>query len=147
MPYKIFTFPINTDNEEDLNKFLRSNKIIEVEKHIITLDHNAYWTFCIHYLSISTPLSQYEKKEKIDYKAVLSEADFQIFSQLRVFRKKLAEEDAVPAYAVFTDSELAEISKLEEISEKNMLSIQGIGVKKIEKYGTALCKMWQENKS
>lgn len=146
MPYKLFTFPIVTDNEEDMNKFLRSNKIIDVEKHLITFNNNAYWTFCIQYVSINLTASSYEKKEKIDYKVVLSEANFKTFSQLRLIRKKLAEEDAVPAYAVFTDSELSDIAKLEEISEKNMLSIQGIGAKKIEKYGEALCEMWQKNK-
>lgn len=144
MPYKIFTFPIMVEDEE-LNKFLRSHKIIEVEKHLIISKNNAYWTFCIQYLDLGVTPVPYEKKEKIDYRFVLNEAHFSIFSHLRMIRKKLAEEDAVPAYAVFTDSELADISKLEEINEKNILSIQGIGVKKVEKYGAALCKMWQEN--
>ncbi len=39
------------------------------------------------------------------------------------------------AYAVFTDEELSNIAKLDEITAPNMLKIKGIGEKKVEKYG------------
>ena len=57
---------------------------------------------------------------------VLDGRTFEVFSKLRVFRKQIAERDAVPAYAVYTDAELAEIAKLERITSKRnkVLSLQ-----------------------
>jgi ATP-dependent DNA helicase RecQ len=64
-----------------------------------------------------------------------------LFSKLRIYRKQLAENDTVPAYAVFTDAELAEIAKLESITHKNLLTINGIDEKRVEKYGKQICEM------
>ncbi|MBR6355074.1 MAG: HRDC domain-containing protein [Paludibacteraceae bacterium] len=71
-------------------------------------------------------------------------ATFAVFSQLRSIRKQLAEQEAVPAYAVFTDSELAEIAKLESIEPNAIQTISGIGQKRVEKYGIALCNKYNE---
>jgi superfamily II DNA helicase RecQ len=50
-------------------------------------------------------------------------------------RKQIAAKDAVPAYMVFTDEELAALAKLSVITKQEMLKIKGIGDKKVEKYG------------
>ena len=84
---------------------------------------------------------QGERKEKVDYKNVLEAPVFEVFSKLRVLRKQIAENDAVPAFAVFTDAELASIAKLESITPKTLLTINGIGDKRVEKYGKLLCEM------
>jgi len=145
MQYKIFTISVFDEAKTDeMNRFLRGNKIVNVEKELIKINENAFWTFCIQYIGVETadgrdgarPVST-----KVDYKTVLDEATFEKFSRLRAFRKKIAEEDAVPAYAVFTDAELSEIAKLEELTEKNLLKINGIGEKKVEKYGKLFCEM------
>jgi superfamily II DNA helicase RecQ len=148
MQYKIFTMSVFDEGRvEDMNRFLRGNKVVNVEKQLVTLADGAFWSFCIHYIGMENKDDRPtgEPKAKVDYKNVLDEPTFALFSKLRVFRKKIAENDAVPAYAVFTDAELSEIAKLEKITEKTMLSIQGIGEKKVEKYGKIVCSMLTEN--
>ena len=71
----------------------------------------------------------------MDYRKVLDEEAFKRFSALRQIRKQVAEEDAVPAYAVLTDYELAELAKLETITPEALKGVKGIGEKKLEKYG------------
>ena len=88
-----------------------------------------------------TDMIQGERKEKIDYKNVLEAHVFEVFSKLRVLRKQIAENDAVPAFAVFTHAELASIAKLESITPKTLLTINGIGDKRVDKYGKLLCEM------
>lgn len=88
-----------------------------------------------------------EKHEKTDYKSVLSEEDFKMFSRMRVFRKQIADNDAVPAYAVFTDAELALFAQAGNLNEKTMLEIEGIGKKRMEKYGMTLLKMLENDKN
>lgn len=143
MQVRIFSIAVrdNAAQTEEMNVFLRGHKIIDIEKQFVSNGDDSFWSFCIRYIEDGLPQAYNEKREKIDYKNVLDENTFKVFSQLRVIRKNLAEKDAVPAYAVFTDEELANIARLPEITEKNMLSIKGIGTKKVEKFGSRMAQM------
>lgn len=133
---------------EEMNKFLRGNKVVDISKSFVQQGNVAYWSFCVTYLvGVPSKVQQPgERKEKVDYKQILSEAEFVRFALLRTLRKQLAENDAVPAFAVFTDAELAEMAKMSELSAKNLLKINGLGEKRVEKYGEPLCRMFTEQK-
>ncbi len=152
MQYEIFTIPMEGGGEvlEKMNRFLRGNKVVQVDKKVVEMAGMAYWTFCIQYLTTlpGMPFGG-ERKEKIDYKNVLSEEQFSLFCQMRACRKQIAEEDAVPAYAVFTDAELASLAKMGNLDKHSLLKVDGVGKKKIEKYGSLfldLMRNMQENK-
>ena len=102
------------------------------------LDGRGCWSFCITYMLSSKPLEQHKQASstKTDYKEILEPEIFEKFTQMRKIRKMIAESEAVPAYAVFTDAELSEMAKLPELSISTMEKIPGIGKKKIEKYGS-----------
>jgi superfamily II DNA helicase RecQ len=134
MQIKFFTVPIigGESQTADLNLFLRSKKVLQTEHHLVTLPTGAYWCFCVKYLD--EQLEGHAAK-KIDYREVLDEATFQKFSKLREIRKQLAVNEAIPAYAIFTDEELAELARQEVITAATMKGVKGIGEKKVEKYG------------
>ena len=136
MQIKLFTIPVSDNGAavEEMNRFLRGNKILEVESELISNQNGSYWCFCVRYIEKTG--TEDIIKEKIDYKKVLDEATFSRFSKLREIRKKVAAEEGLPAYAVFTDEELAGLAKLETITRKGMLSIKGIGDKKVERFGS-----------
>ena len=148
MQVKLFTIPL-FDNEAELNEmngFLRAQKVLTIDKQFVSVGESAYWSFCVTYLNLSkqsTMAQNTQRQSKIDYKEVLDVATFAVFSTLRTIRKQIAENEAIPAYAVFTDSELAEIAKLENIDMAHLQSIQGIGQKKAEKYGQVLCEQYR----
>ena len=104
------------------------------------LDGNSCWTFCVTYLQdnrqTETSMGR-QSGSKVDYKEVLEPEVFERFSALRKIRKQIAESEAIPAFAVFTDAELAEMAKLKELTLSAMQAIPGIGKKKMEKYGNA----------
>jgi len=129
---------------DELNKFLRSKKVVSFESSFVSHEKYCGWIFTVQYIDIMQNNFTTSPKEKIDYKNILDEATFEKFSKLREIRKQLSEADAVPAYAVFTNEELAEIAKLEELSEANMIKIQGIGEKKVEKYGKKMIEIYQK---
>ena len=74
----------------------------------------------------------------------LDKETFTKFSKLREVRKKIAIENAVSAYIVFTDAELAEIAKMQEITIKKLKTIKGVGDKKAEKYGKQLIENYNQ---
>ncbi len=139
MQIKIFSIPIldNGQLESELNKFLRTHSIVEMENKLVQNNNSTYWTFCIKYIEndySSNDRNLKQSSKKIDYKTILDEKAFKIFSRLREIRKIIASEDGVPAYTVFTDEELSNIAKLETISKSTLLTIKGVGDKKIEKF-------------
>jgi len=135
MQIQLFTIPLTDSGKtiDELNSFLRSHKVLEIENHLINNERGAVWCFCVKYIENSTGTVKTDKKP--DYKTELKEEQFKTFTRLREIRKQLADEDAIPAYAVFTDEELASIAKLDELTTKNIQTIKGIGTKKAEKYG------------
>lgn len=146
MQIKIFTIPVIADEKdvEELNHFLRSQKIIDVRRELTQSNGNSCWTFCVTYMpehrqQSTDTVRNGSRQTKIDYKEVLNNDTFERFSRMRKLRKQIAESEAVPAYAVFTDAELAEMAKLEVLDTASIQKIPGIGKKKVEKYGNAFC--------
>ena len=145
MQIKIFTIPVVADERdmEELNHFLRSHKIIDVKRELTQTNDTSCWTFCITYMeaaALSTSVKgDAARHNKTDYKEVLDAETFERFSRMRKLRKEIADNEAIPAYSVFTDAELAEIAKLEVLDKANIQKIPGIGKKKVEKYGDAFC--------
>ncbi len=150
MQIKIFNIPVaGLGNEvEDMNKFLRGHKILEVEQHFVSNSGNDSWNFCVRYIAQGMPMQQQQKtgvqREKIDYRLLLNEEHFAVFTKLREIRKELAERDTVPVYSVFTNEELSQMAQMEEISLENVKNIKGIGEKKMEKYGEVLINIYNE---
>jgi superfamily II DNA helicase RecQ len=143
MQIKIFDVPTyaSFDATEDLNKFLRGNKILNVEQKMIQTEHSAYWSFCVRYIE---GFQSEKSKNKTDYMSILDEKEFKRFSILRELRKQIAASEAVQAYMVFTDEELSEISKMTELNASKMISIKGIGDKKVERFGHKIIEMFKE---
>ncbi len=148
MEFKIFAISAQygEDANEELNKFMRSHKVIDIDKEFVGGD-KGYWSFCISYISGGKSASNRERKEKKDYRKLLDEKTFGVFEQLRKYRKEIAKNDAVPAFAVFTDAELVDIAKLPELTRTNMQQIKGIGEKRLAKYGVSILKMYQDETS
>ncbi|SFE49449.1 ATP-dependent DNA helicase, RecQ-like [Lentibacillus persicus] len=59
----------------------------------------------------------------------------ELFELLRQLRKRMADEQDVPPYVLFSDATLKELSRYLPETKEDMLSIKGIGEKKYEQYG------------
>lgn len=150
MQIELFHIPV-TDNGEalsEMNRFLASHKVLEIEQHFSSHHQSTSWFFCVRYLPAqkeNNVFSSASSRAKTDYKQILNETEFLVFSRLRVCRKMIAANDAVPAYAVFTDEELACITRLGELTLQTIQSVKGIGEKKMEKYGKQIIGMYYQN--
>jgi ATP-dependent DNA helicase RecQ len=61
--------------------------------------------------------------------------DRELFEQLRRLRRKLAQQNSVPAYIVFSDATLRDLARKRPLAPAALLGISGIGMKKLEQYG------------
>jgi len=144
MQIKLFTIPITSvaDYNEEINAFLRGNKIIEMDKQLIQTPTGVYWCLFISYVDLS--LAEKQTKEKVDYMKELVPEVFARFSVLRKIRKEIAGSENVSAFVVFTDAELAEMSKMSELSAEKLKTIKGIGKSKADKYGIKLIELYHK---
>jgi ATP-dependent DNA helicase RecQ len=83
-----------------------------------------------------------EKATRASKKAVAEAAaagagtpEAKLFERLRQLRKRIADEQGVPPYVVFTDTTLQEMAREQPTSRVAMLSVSGVGMKKFETYG------------
>lgn len=65
-----------------------------------------------------------------------AKGDPDLFEALRNLRKKIADRDNVPPFVVFTDATLDEMAALRPVDEASFLDINGVGQRKLERYGT-----------
>ena len=133
--------PIYPDSpeQETLNRFLKSRRIVQTLKKLVSSESASHWAILVEYLdSPKTNSSEQQIKNKVDYKDILNAADFSLFSKLREVRKKLAEENGLPVYAVSTNEQLAEIAKRKPTNLTEFMKIDGIGQGKADKYVPAM---------
>lgn len=71
--------------------------------------------------------------ETLDYTA----GDGELFELLRNLRMELANRNKVPAYVIFTDKTILQMSIKRPVTKEEMLEISGVAEAKYEKYGKA----------
>jgi superfamily II DNA helicase RecQ len=133
MQISLFTVaPGDSRALDDLNRCLRGHRVLTVDRHC----HEGVWSFCVTWQSGGA--TEAGPAERVDYKTVLDEPTFALFSHLRLVRKALAEKDNLPPYAVFTNEQLAEAARRRCALPADLGKIDGIGTGRVEKYGAAL---------
>nr|WP_255562169.1 ATP-dependent DNA helicase RecQ [Citrobacter sp. FDAARGOS_156] len=61
--------------------------------------------------------------------------DRKLFAKLRKLRKAIADEENIPPYVVFNDATLIEMAEQMPVSPSEMLSVNGVGMRKLERFG------------
>lgn len=90
-------------------------------------------------VKISRPETQEQRKQRLappapTKKAVQTDA---LFEKLRKLRKQIAESQGVPAYVVFSDATLQELSIHKPTTDDEILNVSGVGERKASQYGRA----------
>lgn len=145
MQLKLFIVPVKNlaAAEAEMNAFLRGHRVLAVKKEFVPDGENSFWAFCVEHLDGSpAPATMLPGRgPKVDYREVLNEAEFAVFSKLREWRKAVAEKEAIPVYAVLSNEQLAAIVQKKVASKAALKEIEGIGDARIEKYGDALLQV------
>ncbi|MDF7649347.1 ATP-dependent DNA helicase RecQ [Pantoea sp. Acro-805] len=71
--------------------------------------------------------------------------DRTLFGKLRKLRKAIADEENIPPYVVFNDATLIEMAEQMPITASEMLSVNGVGHRKLERFGKPFLVMIKEH--
>ena len=74
-------------------------------------------------------------------KKPLPEVDPALYQRLRELRKRLAEEQDIPAYLVFTNAALEDMCRRRPATPEEFLEVSGVGKRKLERYGEEFLRM------
>jgi len=142
--YKFFSINVvdHGSQEDELNRFLKQVKVINVEKEFVDSGCQSFWAVAVQYLlEGSESKIPAGKKQRIDYKEVLSPEEFSKYALLRDWRKDAASKEAVPVYTVFTNEQLAAIVRNKVKSTAELAKIEGIGEARIKKWSSSVLEI------
>lgn len=71
--------------------------------------------------------------------------DRKLFAKLRKLRKAIADEENIPPYVVFNDATLIEMAEQMPLTAAEMLNVNGIGQRKLERFGKPFMMMIREH--
>ena len=146
-PMALAGFFRRDDAATELNRFIADHRILAVDRQFVTDGSRSIWAICVSFdegSAAATTRPAAGKRDKVDFKDVLSAPEFAVFARLRALRKEKADAEGVPPYAVFTNEQLAEMVQRRVASAAALREIAGIGEARIEKYGTAFLDILKE---
>ena len=142
MRYRLFQYPLPAPpGLDDLNAFLGTQRVATVTHHLVSLPGGALLVFVVQTVESGSATSSNALPPKVDYREQLSAEEFPVFSQLREERKKWAEVEGVPVYAVFTNAQLAAMVMERVRTIASLEAIEGIGTARVKKYGERLLEI------
>ena len=90
---------------------------------------------------IVLPKPQFEKELEVGKEKGALEYDENLFHQLRILRKDIADRKSVPPFVVFSDVALQEMAYFLPQSRESFLRVSGVGAMKLEEYGETFLKV------
>ena len=94
MKLHLFQFPLPTDPElPELNAYLAANRVVSMRSEVVPHRDGSMLTVLVE---TSQAAGRPPKSSRIDYRALLSEEDFAVFSRLRTERKIIADAEGIP---------------------------------------------------
>jgi superfamily II DNA helicase RecQ len=151
LKYRFFHIPAldPAAETEALNRLLGQHRTLAVERHLVADGQASFWALCVVYSEAeSGPGAPEEaaqgRKPKVDYREVLSERDFATYAALRSLRKELAEREGVPAYALFTNEQLAAMVRRRARTAADLAEIAGVGKARVERYADPFLRVLAE---
>jgi len=127
---------------DELNSFLRSHRIVNVDKRLIDGERGTGWVFLVEYGNTDSKNTSNASSQRIDYREVLNPVEYALYDKLRNLRKQIAEKSGIPVYAVFTNDQLAGMVKKPPKTAKDLLSISGIGEARVKQYGEVFLNLF-----
>ncbi|OQX17615.1 MAG: hypothetical protein BWK80_39380 [Desulfobacteraceae bacterium IS3] len=147
LQYKFFIIPTadSAQAESELNRFLRSVRVITIHREFVANGQNTFWSMAVEYLHDGVHSETASSgKRKVDYKEVLSPEDFTLFSKLREWRKNTADQEGIAMYLILTNEQMAKIAEKRITTEAALKEVAGVSDTRAKKYSEAVIKIVSE---
>ncbi|MGX3067346.1 ATP-dependent DNA helicase RecQ [Ursidibacter arcticus] len=96
-------------------------------------------------LSLAMPRLSFSATAYVQKQQVNHRYDKDLFARLRFLRKQIADKENIPPYVVFNDATLQEMAEYLPRTEDEMLEINGVGERKLERFGELFLNLINEH--
>ncbi len=136
---RIFNLKLSSEgfNTSELDDFVENVKVLNIWEHML-IDQNI-WAILIRYEEAQYISPKKEIQTSSQYDSLTPEEQ-ERFNRLKQWRKAQVQDSSRPAYSVFNDAVLYEISRKNPQTMSELKSIKGIGESKLSQYGEGLIK-------
>ncbi len=150
--FKTFTVPIPSDgvSEENLNRFLKSKRIIWVQHRLIEHPKVPLYSFLIEYAEDETVAAPVRGTASSGAKHSKNPSTEEVASSIEVkerrdafwrmvqTRKEMAQRLDQSAYTIMTNAQLKSIALLDDVKLSDLKRVKGVGAATAEKYGAEI---------
>ncbi len=147
MPLKHFHLRLSkehlADDEERVNEFMNTVKVINTAAQIVTVGTTSFWSIIVFYdeKESVTGKDNNEAKETI----ALTDAEQTRYDALKNWRRAKAIETSLPDYIIAHNRELMDIARLDITLKEDLLQAKGFSEKKLQKYGKDIIDILTES--
>ncbi|TCP95609.1 ATP-dependent DNA helicase RecQ [Cricetibacter osteomyelitidis] len=96
-------------------------------------------------LQLALPRTTSVSKVTVQRQTV-TDYDKDLFARLRFLRKQIADTENIPPFVVFNDATLQEMCRYMPINDREMLQINGVGARKLERFAPPFLAIIREHK-
>ncbi len=119
----------------ELNNFLKSHRIINVEKRLIDGERGTGWVFLVEYSDNDGSKPSYTMSSKVDWRDVLNPSQFAVYDLLRKKRKEIGERTKIPLYGILSNEQLALMAQNPPKTKEEFIKIKGVSEQKYRQFG------------
>ena len=119
----------------ELNNFLKSRRIINVEKRLIDGERGTGWVFLVEYSDNAGTKPSYTMSAKVDWRDVLNPSQFAVYDLLRKKRKEIGEKTKIPLYGILSNEQLALMAQNPPKTKEEFIKIKGVSEQKYKQFG------------
>ena len=124
----------------ELNNFLKSHRIINVEKRLIDGERGTGWVFLVEYTDVEGGKFAYTMSSKVDWRDVLNPSQFAVYDFFRKKRKEIGDKTKIPLYGIFSNEQLAFMAQNPLKNKDEFIKIKGINESKFKQWGEVFLK-------
>jgi len=147
LQYKVFAISAKGGAEKELNAFLNSVNVITVHREFVNNGDNSFFSIMIEYMNnntssdigASSPTG--DSKKRLDYRELLSPEDFELYTQIREWRKGKAKEEAVQLYTIMNNAQMALIAEKRIKTKEELTKLDKFGETRAKKYGVDIIEI------
>lgn len=135
--------------QDELNQFLASRRVSRVDKAFVADPAAPAWSVVVTWIEGDPGAAAgagpaRHGRVAVDYKALLSAAEFALYDRLRQLRRELAQAEGLPPYAVFTNEQLAALVQQRVTSEPALAAVEGVGEGRLARYGAPVLALLRQ---
>ncbi len=131
----------NGFDDRPLDEFCRSRELLSVKDHFFEQGGIPHLLLCISW-RMPPAGSARKPKQGEEWRNLLTTPEHQeSFDRLRRWRNDLAKQEGKPAYAIFTNRQLAEIAVLPSPSLAGLSEVDGVGPARVDRYGRGVLEV------